>query len=137
MSKLSETAVQTNIRVEASKHGWRVWRNNKGAGKLENGNFVRWGLCNDTATIGSQIRSADLIGIRPILITQAMVGQVIGQFISIECKPEGWKPRANDEHEIAQRRWADAINSMGGVAIFSTGAIDTIVNTLHTPNTKK
>lgn len=120
---LSETSVITDVRLAASAAGWRVWRNNRGAGKLENGNFIRWGLCNDSAAVGTHVRSADLIGIRPVLITQAMVGSTIGQFVSIEVKRPGWKPSAGDEHEQAQRRWADMINSMGGYAIFSTGGI--------------
>lgn len=120
---LSETSVTTDVRLAASAAGWRVWRNNRGAGKLENGNFIRWGLCNDSPAVGTHVRSADLIGIRPVLITQAMVGSTIGQFVSIEVKRPGWKPSAGDEHEQAQRRWAHMINSMGGYAIFSTGGI--------------
>ena len=120
---LGETSVITDVRLAASAAGWRVWRNNRGAGKLENGNFIRWGLCNDSAAVGTHVRSADLIGIRPVLITQAMVGSTIGQFVSIEVKRPGWKPSAGDEHEQGQRRWADMINSMGGYAIFSTGGI--------------
>lgn len=120
---LRETSTTTNVRLAASAAGWRLWRNNRGAGKLENGNFVRWGLCNDSAAVGTHVRSADLIGIRPVLITQAMVGTTLGQFVSIEVKRPGWKPAAGDEHEQGQRRWADLVNSMGGYAIFSTGGI--------------
>ena len=122
----SEASVSQRIRIAASAAGWRLWRNNCGAGKLENGSFVRWGLANDTS--GSTVASADLIGIRPVLITQEMVGTVIGQFVSVEAKCEGWKPRMADKHEQAQRRWADLVRSLGGMALFSTGDIDTSVN---------
>lgn len=105
-----------------------MWRNNCGAGRLENGSFVRWGLANDTAS--STVASADLIGIRPVLITQDMVGTVIGQFVSIEAKHEGWRPRMNCKHEQAQRLWADLVRSLGGLAMFATSEkdIDGFVN---------
>lgn len=124
---MSESAVLTDIRLAASALGWRLYRNNKGAGKLENGSFVRWGLCNESAAVGSRIRSADLIGIRPVVITQAMVGQTIGQFVSIEVKSPGWRPSATDEHETAQRRWATLINELGGYAVI-TNNVDSFVN---------
>ena len=116
---MSEASVLNQVRLVASRLGWRIWRNNKGAGKLENGSFIRWGLCNESAAVGSHIRSADLIGIRPVVITPAMVGQVIGQFVSVEVKAEGWRPSATDKHELAQRRWADLVNSMGGYAVIT------------------
>ena len=124
---MSESAVLTDIRLAASRLGWRLYRNNKGAGKLENGSFVRWGLCNESAAVGSKIRSADLIGIRPVVITQAMVGQTIGQFVSVEVKAPGWRPSATNEHEIAQRRWATVINELGGYAVI-TNNVDEAVN---------
>jgi len=117
MKPLSESAVSSNVRIAASRRGWRLWRNNKGAGKLENGSFIRWGLCNESAVVGAQVRSADLIGIRPVTITPDMVGQVIGQFVSVEVKAEGWKPSATNTHEQAQQRWADLINTLGGYAV--------------------
>lgn len=133
---MSESAVLTDIRLAASRLGWRLYRNNKGAGKLENGSFIRWGLCNESAAVGAQVRSADLIGIRPVLITQDMVGQMIGQFVSVEVKAPGWKPSATNEHEIAQRRWASLINGLGGYAVI-TASVDAIVNMSHTAHVGK
>jgi len=124
---MSESAILNQVRLVASRLGWRIWRNNKGAGKLENGSFVRWGLCNESAAVGSQIRSADLIGIRPVVITQAMIGQTIGQFVSVEVKAPGWRPSATNEHETAQRRWATLINELGGYAVI-TNNVDEAVN---------
>ena len=37
-----EAEVQNQVRLLASKEGWRLWRNNVGAGELQNGSFVRW-----------------------------------------------------------------------------------------------
>ena len=115
---MTEAEVQQELRKLAAGLGWAVWRNNKGAGKLENGNFVRWGLCNDSAALGAHIRSADLVGIRPVLIEPHHVGQVIGQFVSIECKAGGYRP-GNTEHEVAQRRWRDLILKWGGYAVIT------------------
>jgi len=80
----SEAAVQTKIRLEASRKGCRVWRNNVGATMDENGNFIRYGLCNDSKQMNTVIKSSDLIGIRPVRIESTHVGQVIGQFPSQE-----------------------------------------------------
>jgi hypothetical protein len=119
---MSEAAVQTRVRLDASKMGWRLWRNNVGAGKLENGSYIRWGLANDSKNMNRVVKSADLIGIAPVLITPQHVGQVIGQFASIEVKEGSWKYRG-DEHEQAQLRWAELVTSLGGLAQFSTGEL--------------
>lgn len=113
----SEAAVQARTRVAVSRLGWRVWRNNIGAGKLENGVFVRWGLANDSHALNQSLKSGDLIGIRPIAVTPIMVGQTIGQFVSLECKQQGWKFN-NTEREQAQAKWGMVINSLGGFARF-------------------
>jgi len=111
----SESDIQQLIRIRASELGMRIWRNNVGAGRLENGAFMRWGLANDSAQLNTVIKSADLIGIKPVLITADMVGQTIGQFVSLEVKHSTWKNR-NTEREKAQIKWRDLILSLGGVA---------------------
>lgn len=118
----SETDVQASLRVQASQRGDVLWRNNLGAGKLDNGSFVRWGLCNDSAALNEQVKSADLIGIRRVVITQEMVGRVIGQFYSVECKRPGWR-YTGTKREVAQMRWAEHVVAMGGFAQFSTGEL--------------
>ena len=116
----SEAAAVATIRLEASRLGLRLWRNNVGASVLQDGSFIRWGLANETAQMNRQIKSADLVGIRPILITPAHVGRLIGQFVSREVKPEGWK-WSGSEREQAQLRWAELVNSLGGDACFASG----------------
>jgi len=115
---MTEAEIQQEIRKLAAERGWAIWRNNKGAGKLENGSFLRWGLCNDSAALGARVRSADLVGIRPVLIVPEHVGRTLGQFVSIECKASGWRP-GNTEHEVAQRRWRDLILRHGGHAVIT------------------
>ena len=88
VSGKSEAAVQSQVRLEASRKGGRLFRNNVGAGYAEDGAFIRWGLANDSAQVNKVIKSADLIGLRPVLIEQRHVGLVIGQFVSREVKAE-------------------------------------------------
>lgn len=111
----SEAWVQNRVRLEAARKGLRLWRNNVGAGRLDNGNFLRWGLANDSPAVNGIIKSGDLIGIRAVLVTPDHVGTTIGQFVSRECKKVKWCYAATPEEE-AQLRWAALIQSMGGDA---------------------
>lgn len=113
----SEAGVQARQRLVATQRGERVWRNNVGAGKLEDGSFIRFGLANDSKTVNDRIKSADLIGIRPVIITPEMIGRTIGQFVSYECKHPGWRFKGSDR-EVAQARWACLIITFGGHAEF-------------------
>lgn len=116
----NEATVQATVRLEAAAAGWELWRNNLGAAVDERGVPVRFGLANDSAKLNARIKSADLIGIRPVLITQDMVGSTIGQFASIETKRPGWR-FSGTEREDAQMRWATIVTAAGGFARFVTG----------------
>lgn len=115
----SEANVQSRVRIAASRRGDRLFRNNVGAGKQEDGSFIRWGLANESKEINRAIKSADLIGIRRVVITPEMVGRTIGQFWSCEVKEAGWRYTGTDR-ERAQKAWADLVVSMGGHASFVT-----------------
>lgn len=104
-----ESLVMAEVRLEASRMGYRLWRNNVGAGKLENGSFLRWGLCNESAQMNHMMKSSDLIGISPG-----------GQFVARECKARSWV-YAGTPREVAQRDFIDFINARGGDAAFATG----------------
>jgi hypothetical protein len=82
---------------------------------------VRYGLANESKTMNEVFKSGDLIGIRPVTIAQAMVGTVIGQFVSAEVKTSGWKYTGSGR-EKAQRNWIDLVRSLGGEASFVTEA---------------
>lgn len=117
---LSEAAVQTNIRLEASRKGGRLWRNNVGAFKPEQGGMVRYGLCNDSKQQNKIVKSSDLIGIRPVAIGLEHVGQTLGLFVARECKPSNWQ-YCGDEHELAQLKFLELVAALGGDASFVTG----------------
>lgn len=115
-----ETAVQNDVRILASSQGWFLNRNNVGVLKDVTGRPVRYGLANDTKAKNKVLKSGDLIGIKPVLITLQHVGQTIGQFASLECKEAGWHYTAT-EHEKAQLSWVKLILARGGYAKFTTG----------------
>ena len=124
---MSEAEVQSRIMMEAAKYGIILWRNNSGAGKFvdeETGNtsHVRFGLGNISKQQNKEIKSSDLIGIMPI---HGVPGRdVVGVFIAVEVKKEGWKYNPNDEREVAQKAYIDYVIARGGVAGFCASVVD-------------
>lgn len=125
----SEAAIQSQVRLEATKKGARLWRNNLGAGYLLpndpngslrelKGNYVRFGLCNDSERLNKRLKSSDLIGIKPVVITPQMIGKTIGQFLAREVKPASWKFRGT-VRENAQLNFITIVQSLGGDAAFT------------------
>lgn len=133
----SEAWAQQQVRFQAGQQGGMLWRNNVGAAPAElrlncpkcrfkfvhKQSVIRWGLANESTKQNKLIKSADLIGIMPVLITPAHVGTTIGQYTSVEVKRPGWVFNPNDPHEAAQATWATLIQRFGGVAKFSTGVL--------------
>lgn len=105
----------------AAKKGWRLWRNNSGAVTTEDGRHIRFGLANTSAQLNKKIKSSDLVGIAPTLITPEHVGQTLGVFVSIEVKREGWQYKGTPR-EVAQLRWLELVAALGGIAYFQNNA---------------
>ena len=113
----SEAAIQKRVQLMATRAGWRLWRNNVGALKDARGVPVRYGLANDSATLNKVVKSSDLVGIKPVLITADMVGHTIGQFVAREVKAGGWVYSGNS-HERAQLKFIELVMGLGGDACF-------------------
>jgi len=118
--KDSEAYLQSKLRIDACKKGWRLWRNNVGAFYSKDNILVRYGLANDSSQLNKILKSSDLIGIKPIKITKDHVGTTIGQFVSRETKKSDWV-FSGTEAEEAQLRWVTLILSLGGDAEFFSG----------------
>lgn len=121
---MSERAVSQRVEIRAGELGRIIWRNNVGACYDATGRLIRYGLGNESAELNRRYKSADWIGINPVFITPEMVGTIIGQFMGIETKAEGWHLTPGDDHGQAQKRWADLVRQNGGVAGFATTAAD-------------
>ena len=115
----SEGHVQSKIRLEAAQKGIFLWRNNSGCWKDKVGNWIRYGLGNDSKKICDKFKSSDLIGIRKVRITKEMVGTDIGQFVAREVKKSKWKYNPKDLHTAAQLAFIKLVTAMGGDASFA------------------
>lgn len=114
---MSEAAVSNRVRVEASRKGARLFRNNVGVLPDDTGRPVRYGLANDSPQVNKVIKSADLIGWQSHRIEPADVGRLVAVFLSVETKAPGWSYSATPR-EVAQRAWADMVVAAGGRALF-------------------
>jgi len=121
--EMSESAVQQRIRLKESQKGNRLFRNNVGAFKAENGGMVRYGLANESKSMNKVLKSSDLIGITRVLITQEHVGEIMGVFTAYEVKEATWSYKGTN-HEVAQWNFLSLISSLGGIARFITDAGD-------------
>lgn len=121
----SEAAIQQLVRVEhCQATRGQIWRNNSGACTDQTGRLVRYGLGNDSAQLNKAVKSSDLIGITPTLITPAMVGYTLGVFTAYEVKPSDWRMRPGDERALAQQRFHDIVREACGYAGFVTDPRD-------------
>jgi len=119
----SEAAVQQLIRLESSRIGMRLWRNNNGACMDDTGRLIRYGLANDSQRMSARVKSSDLIGITPHMIGPQDVGRLVGIFTSIEVKRPGWVYKGTDR-EKAQLAWLQVVQSLGGRAHFAASPAD-------------
>lgn len=105
---MGEAGVTKLIRLEAANKGTLLWRNNVGSFVNENGQFVRFGIANDSSAMNKRIKSSDLIGIKDG-----------GQFICREVKAPDWR-YTGTAREKAQLKFIELVLSKGGDAAFAT-----------------
>jgi hypothetical protein len=98
---VSEQQIQQHIRLTCSTRATRLFRNNTGTLRDQNGRPVQFGLCKG---------SADLIGWKRVTVTPEMVGQQVAVFTSIEVKTPTGRLRPE------QQQWLDAVQAAGGIA---------------------
>ena len=97
----SEQQIQQQIRIACGTGPVRLFRNNTGTLRDQNGRPVQFGLCKG---------SADLIGWRTVTVTPDMVGTQVAVFLSIEVKTPTGRLRPE------QQQWLDAVQAAGGIA---------------------
>lgn len=114
----SEAAVQVAVRMEAAAKGARLMRNNSGAMYDKQGRFVRFGLANESEKMNKKIKSSDLIGITPVVVTPQHVGTTLGVFTAREIKRGDWVYSGTPAEE-AQLRFMELVVSLGGDACFA------------------
>lgn len=117
----TEAAVQAAVRLEYARRGYRLFRNNSGALPDATGRPVRYGLGNESRQVNERLKSSDLIGWHPLVITPGHVGLTLAVFTSLECKPPGWHLTPGDKRGQAQKAWLDLVTGDGGEARFVTG----------------
>jgi hypothetical protein len=99
---MNETTILQRIRLALGRvPGLRLFRNNVGGLKDQQGRFVSFGL---------HPGSADLIGWRTVTITPDMVGQRLAVFASVEVKTATGKVRPD------QANWQQQVTDAGGLA---------------------
>lgn len=120
----TEAKIQQDIRLKSASMGTPLLRNNNGACYDDTGRLIRYGLGHTSKEINKVFKSSDLIGINPVIITQAMVGRTIGQFMAVEVKPTNWTARESDDRYVAQRNFIDWVNKHGGTGMFAQSVTD-------------
>ena len=88
---ITEAGAQQQVRLNASRVGVTLWRNNSGATFDEDSQrMVRFGLGNESDKLNKQMKSSDLIGITPYEVTLADVGRILGVFTAYEMSAK-WR----------------------------------------------
>jgi len=118
---MSEAAIQQRVRLKVSQAGDRLFRNNVGVLRNDQGVPVRYGLANESSQMNKVLKSSDLIGITRVLITPDHVGSYLGVFTAYETKKGDWTYKGND-HEVAQWNFIKLVSSLGGIGKFINNA---------------
>lgn len=135
-----EGRAMKKVRLGASSLRMRIFRNNNGALKDQNGRVVFYGLGNEPEKLTTEngkkrlnqiIKFGDYIGATQVTITPDMVGKTLAVFTNIEVKPDGKlestlrKAQNNpDSREGCQLKAINLVSQWGGIAGFATNEFD-------------
>lgn len=112
---VKESNIIKEIQLAYSKLHWRLFRNQTGTAWQGKAEKQRDGsvLIREPRyiTFGLTKGSSDLIGWRPVVITQEMVGTTVAQFAAVEVK--SGELRLTPE----QKQFLQVVNTMGGYGI--------------------
>lgn len=119
----------TEILIEASRLGARLWRRNVGFGWI--GNAKRYTTAQTVSVRpgdvlirqarpfhNGEVGQSDTYGWRPVVITADMVGSVIAQHVEIEAKT------GTGRESQEQRWWGEAVTKSGGLYGVARGIED-------------
>lgn len=109
----SGQATQQAIRLEASKNGNAMWRNNNGACMDDTGRLIRYGLGHDSKRLSEVWKSGDLVGMQ----------KGTGRLVMCEVKHSAWRAPENDR-DRAQEKALMQVNALGGIGFFATHVDD-------------
>lgn len=132
---MKESNIQRAVMLAASESGMTVWRNNvamawtgkatrrkDGSVLIENPRPLHAGLCKG---------SSDLIGLQPVTVTEAMVGETLAVFTALEIKT------ARGKVSPEQERFLEFVKSKGGIARVARSAADVAAITTDLFNAKQ
>lgn len=109
---MSESDVMHSSMLALSASGCLVFRNNVGLFlTLDGKRRVFCGLAKG---------SGDIVGIKPTIITEDMVGKTLGIFFNVESKKP--KHKTSKERKESQDRFIDAVRRAGGLAGYAETA---------------
>lgn len=117
-----EAKATDEVKARACEWKARLFRNNSGALKDENGRLIRFGLGNVSAKENKRLKSGDEIGWVPVTITPDMVGKTLPVFANIEIKALGFKEKLHynpNSREYAQNNFNQMVIAHNGIAGFA------------------
>lgn len=103
-----ENELTTEIMLEVSRRGSRLWRNNSGVAFHKDGSAVAYGVASPGGS--------DMIGFTQVEVTPDMVGMKIAVFTAVEAKSPGKKPSKY------QDAFLKMVHAKGGIAVWGSKA---------------
>lgn len=101
-----ENKVSDDLALYATGAGGRLFRNNTGVCRHDDGSFVRYGVGGNGGS--------DLIGFTRMTVTPEMVGRTVAVFTAVEVKSPGEKPTKD------QGKFLSMVNDKGGIGVWGT-----------------